>query len=355
MPITQKDIARAVGVSQTVVSDVLQGRPRGRVSPNTREQILETARRLGYRPNASAQALRSRVAHQAVYVSPRKAINGAPILEERVVAGVADTLSLQDYRLLLEIAPDTARMPGILAERVAAGTCDGGLLRVTAEEEPFWSSLHALDAPFVVIGQCPDPTLPSVAHDAEGMIVTALQQLSLRGHREVALVLGGSKGDYFRLIRRTWAETAPKLGIDPQRWRVESTVRRDAHRQVLPWLTAGGGPTAVVCLHEQAAVGVTDALRDAGRQVGRDFELYVVGSVTSAWLYEPGTWFFGTDLTAIGRRAAEMFLGILSGTGEKKPVRLLPELLRIGEEDSAPSLAPRTGEAPPVEAATLRR
>lgn len=332
MAITQKDIARAVGVSQTVVSDVLQGRPRGRVSPSTREQILETAKRLGYRPNASAQALRSRLARQAVYVSPRKASNGAPILEERVVAGLADTLSSQAYRLLLEIAPDTARMPGLLADRVATGTCDGGFLRVTAEEEPFWSSLHALNAPFVVIGQCPDPSLPSVAHDAEGMIVTALQHLARRGHQQVALVLGGSRGDYFRLIRRTWAETAPDLGIDPQRWRVETVERRAARAQISPWLADPQGPTAAVCLHEQAAVGITDALRQAGRSVGRDFELFVVGSITSAWLYEPGTWFFGTDLTAIGKRAAETLLQLMTGEKTDKQIRLLPELLQIDDQ-----------------------
>ena len=73
MSITQKDIAREVGVSQATVSDVLYGRPRGRVSADTRKRIMETARRLGYRPNASAQALRTRDAITAVEHEERDA------------------------------------------------------------------------------------------------------------------------------------------------------------------------------------------------------------------------------------------------------------------------------------------
>ena len=55
---TLRDIANEVGVSAMAVSSVINGgRSATRVSEVTRERIREAALRLGYRPNAEAQAL----------------------------------------------------------------------------------------------------------------------------------------------------------------------------------------------------------------------------------------------------------------------------------------------------------
>ncbi|WP_214322539.1 LacI family DNA-binding transcriptional regulator [Nonomuraea sediminis] len=51
------DVARAAGVSKTTVSDALNGS--GRLPEATRDHVREVARRLGYRPNATARLLRA--------------------------------------------------------------------------------------------------------------------------------------------------------------------------------------------------------------------------------------------------------------------------------------------------------
>lgn len=56
---TAADIARAVGVSRATVGYVLNDTPGQTISQATRERVLESARRLGYRPRAAAQALAS--------------------------------------------------------------------------------------------------------------------------------------------------------------------------------------------------------------------------------------------------------------------------------------------------------
>jgi LacI family transcriptional regulator len=55
--VTVKDVAAAVGVSIATVSNVLNERPN--VGAATRRKVLEVARRLGYRPNRAAQAMRT--------------------------------------------------------------------------------------------------------------------------------------------------------------------------------------------------------------------------------------------------------------------------------------------------------
>lgn len=58
MPVTSKDIARELKLSQPTVSRILSGDVRHRASDETRRRVLETARRMGYRPNAVASSLR---------------------------------------------------------------------------------------------------------------------------------------------------------------------------------------------------------------------------------------------------------------------------------------------------------
>ena len=55
---TQKQVAELAGVSQTVVSQVLNGQTRDvRISPETRDRVLRVIQDLGYVPNAAARRL----------------------------------------------------------------------------------------------------------------------------------------------------------------------------------------------------------------------------------------------------------------------------------------------------------
>ncbi|MEO6117408.1 MAG: LacI family DNA-binding transcriptional regulator, partial [Pseudolysinimonas sp.] len=56
-PVTRTDVARRAGVSSAVVSYVVNSGPRN-VAPETRERVLQAIEELGYRPNATARALK---------------------------------------------------------------------------------------------------------------------------------------------------------------------------------------------------------------------------------------------------------------------------------------------------------
>ena len=56
--ITMTDIAKEVGVSQTLVSFVLSGKNDMGISTDTKTKVLNTARRLGYCSNAASQMLK---------------------------------------------------------------------------------------------------------------------------------------------------------------------------------------------------------------------------------------------------------------------------------------------------------
>src|SRR5215207_11298914 len=55
MPVTLADIARELGVSKMTVSRAINDHPS--INADTRERVLEVARRLNYKPNHHARAL----------------------------------------------------------------------------------------------------------------------------------------------------------------------------------------------------------------------------------------------------------------------------------------------------------
>lgn len=55
--VTQNDVAKAAGVTRSMVSYVISGNTERSVAPETRERILKVIEELGYRPNKAAQQL----------------------------------------------------------------------------------------------------------------------------------------------------------------------------------------------------------------------------------------------------------------------------------------------------------
>jgi LacI family transcriptional regulator len=328
MRITQRDVAREAGVSQTVVSDVLHDRARGRVSPETRQRILDAAQRLAYRPNATAQALRLGQSRQVAYITSRTDIDNFSALAEEVVSGLAATFAERQLRVAIEVAGSYRQIPERLHELVASGVCDSGIVRVFEEKEALWSALKRLEIPLVVIGQCPDPELLSIAHDVPGIIRAAQAYLAERQHRRIAMLSGPRRSQYFRLVEASWREGLARLGLSDQ-WTAEATGREAAEVLMNEWLQSPDGPSAIVCLNEHVALGASRAVVRRGLRVGKDVELVVIGSTTHSWLYEPGTLLFGTDLAGIGRRAAAELIRSLAEPSNSGAVRILPELIRL--------------------------
>lgn len=134
---TLRDVARVAGVSPSMVSRVLRGA--GRTSAATRKVILETADRLGYRPDILAQSLASgRSLTVGVLCVPNLHGFVVPIL-----VGAQQALMSQGLASFLYCAdPSTDR-----------GSWQEGLNRFKARR---------VDA-VVVIGDKPDRVVPSVA------------------------------------------------------------------------------------------------------------------------------------------------------------------------------------------------
>lgn len=98
MPATIKDIARECGVSTAVVSVVLRNKE-GRIqcSERNRRLILNTARKLDYKPNLMARSLVRRKTQTIALIT--KSLQGIPYFYE-TYQGIKDEASASDYNVI---------------------------------------------------------------------------------------------------------------------------------------------------------------------------------------------------------------------------------------------------------------
>ena len=126
---TLRSVAQEAGVSIPTVSQVMRGT--GRISEQTREKVLEAARKLHYVPDSRAAAMRSGENREIGFV-----INQfANPFNAEVVSGAVDLLDGEGYLVsILDTRDDAARQSRQLEAFIRNGR--GGLMWVPALDTP---------------------------------------------------------------------------------------------------------------------------------------------------------------------------------------------------------------------------
>ncbi|TDD45713.1 LacI family transcriptional regulator, partial [Kribbella antibiotica] len=179
-PVTRNDVARYAGVSTAVVSYVVNDGPRA-VSPGARERVLEAIRVLGYRPNATARALRTGSTRTFGLITPD---GGNPLFAELAKA-IDKAAAARGYVVLQTSADGDAETERVKVAQLLARQVSG-LVLVTPAEAP---DLAGADVPVVVVNRVL-PGVSSVSPRYREGAREAVEHLVGHGHTHIALVIG---------------------------------------------------------------------------------------------------------------------------------------------------------------------
>lgn len=272
------DVARVAGVSVGTVSNVLN-RP-DRVSPTTRERVLDAIADLQFVPNGSARQLR---AGTITTVGAIVLDIGNPFFTE-VARGIEDRLAEDDFTLMLASSdedPDReARYLRLFEEHGVHGVL---VVPSTEDIEPLLE-LRSRGVNVVLLdATSPVPDISSAAvNDVVGGQLAG-NHLVAEGHTHIAFVNGAHSirqcGDRHAGMLRA----LDSAGLDPATHLTEitaSSLNADggeaAMRHLLATTTAGvDRPTAVFCVNDLVALGVQRTLRAEG--IAMPGEMAVVG------------------------------------------------------------------------------
>ena len=262
-PATRVDVARLAGVSTAVVSYTLNGGPKA-VAPQTAARVLDAVQRLGYRPNASAQALSRGTTQVIGLIMPDI---GNPFFAS-YAAAVEAAARLQDLDVML--CSTRSRSCVEFIHHLDAMRVRGILLasELPVEDEPSVHSISTrvvqLDTHRLIAGGV------GVASDLHRGAREATNYLLDRGHRNIAF-LGDTRPDELR--HAGWASALRDARAEPELAALAPFSREGGLAAMRAILASGELPTAVFASSDMIAVGALRALREAGLGVPTDVSL----------------------------------------------------------------------------------
>ena len=166
---TLKDIARACGVTPTLVSAVVNGRL-GKITcvPEKKRLILETARKMGYRPNVFARSMVKRnvpVAALMFNMTEANRVRGSGYFAQRAAALTFGLEKYQIESLLVFYRSEEEQIEKFDALR-SKGLIGGVISNlIPGANLNFVSRLVRSGVPYVIMGR---PRIPAVSVSPEG-------------------------------------------------------------------------------------------------------------------------------------------------------------------------------------------
>jgi DNA-binding LacI/PurR family transcriptional regulator len=336
-------LADHLGLSQTTVSLVLNNSPSAKSIPQeTRDRVVEAAKKLDYRPNYFARSLRQSKSMSVGVL--------APDLSEgyftRVMSGVVEELTAAHYFYFTachDWKPELIeKYPRMLVERAV----DGFLLLNTSVDE--------LDVPVPVVAisaHCSAEQVTNIVLDHHQAVQRALSHLYKLGHRRIAFMRGphAIPDSEFRwesiqqVAREINLKLDPALAIriDTSGWSTKAGQHPMApeigYKPMQALLEKTRDFTAVFCFNDIAAIGAIRALKDAGLNVPGDVSVVGFDDILSAAFVTPSLTTVRQPLAEMGRRGAKVLLERIADRKKTFPTDIFMESELIIRESTGPA------------------
>lgn len=255
--VTSYDVAREAGVSQSAVSRVF--RPGFSVSKKTRDKVLATAKKMGYRPNAIARMLITKQSGMvAVIISSRANLNYPEVLSQ-----LNRHLAAQNKRVLLFTLDDVDGLDELL-NNIWTFQVDGVIALAAHFDHDSLEQFDEHQIPVVLYNRnVPDCNANTVCCNHDKGIRQLIDLLHQGNHKKYLIISGPKDSDVAnerRTIAQRYLESLGYKDVPIIYSDYGYTRSREVFNQ---FCSEHGVPDAVVCSNDMTAVGVIDEARDA--------------------------------------------------------------------------------------------
>jgi len=300
------DIAEVAGVSKATVSQVL--RNAGRISPETRKQVLQVASKLGYVYNRAAASLR---AGQSTIVGIGVSSLSNPFFAE-LVSGAADCLEEAGYFPMIVNVEDDLLRQQRFARTLRENMCAGAVLCLAPGTSTKllneWKA--AIQHSVMVLRPPRAPLFDFVGVDNKEGSASATEHLVSLGHKVIAYIGGTSVSTSREARVEGWRQSITSAGLAPDDDLIEpcdATIAAgsEAVRQVLK---RRPDVTAIVCHQDIVAFGVTIGLRKQHIEPGKAVSVVGFDDIAMSADWDPALTTVSVTPRNLGREAAHLLL-----------------------------------------------
>ena len=336
--VTLSDVAREAGVSLATASRAINGSANRTVRPELGERVLAAAARLGYSPDANAQAMaRGRtttlglIVHDIAdpYFSSIAAGVSAAAEEEGLMVTLASTAHRPER--------ETALLEMLQSQRARAIVIAGGRQDDAKTTDALRAAVAAYEDRGGTVAMIAQPILQvnTVAIDNAAGAAALARALVEIGYREFA-ILTGPRTHLTGAERTTgFAGAVADEGLSvPEAALVECAFTRDGgYAGMAELLRTGPKVQAVFAVNDVMAMGAMAAARDAGLVVGADIGVAGFDDIHTLRDVTPGLSTVAVPLPEVGRMATRL---ALEPAGPEPRVQRVP--VQVVLRDSTPPL-----------------
>jgi len=266
--VTRADVARLAGVSSAVVSYVVNDGPRP-VAAETAERVRDAIDKLGYRPNATARALKLGTSGVLGLVVPDSsnpfyAELGLEVEKAATARGLALLIASSNSDLDLE-----ARLISDMMGRQLDGVLVSGAAGPLA---PGVRGMPRAAAPIIYLETpVPVPGHTTFSSDAQAGAARLIEHLvQVHGHTEVALLMGTHSMPWKDGREQAWEVLMRGSGTSSARMVRYPFSRRGGYEGGMELLSGRDVPSAVFASSDLQAVGLLRAAHELGVRVPQD-------------------------------------------------------------------------------------
>lgn len=336
---TLKDIARATGLSESAVSQVLNGRP-CRLSEESKQSIRDTAERLNYRVNRVARGL----------ATNRSEMIGAvvPDITNPFFASLAKQLEIccskRGLGLVLANSDDRFEHGKEQLQRLDALGVDGIVFVPSAEimeqgqHDELAQVLTALSCPFVMV----DRVIEDVACDK--VLVSnacgarlAVERLLAAGHVKIGCLANtkSSRNGRQRLEGYKQALEAAGAAFDPELVGECDYHGESGYDAVEPLLRQG--ITALFSSSDLISVGAMRRAAELGVSVPQGLSLVSFDHNDASAFFMPNVTSVDQNVPALAENAVELLCARIAGSKEPQQLRYVePKLVEAQSVQELP-------------------
>ncbi len=315
-----KDVAADAGVSLQTVSNFVNGRLEQMSTP-TQQRVEEVMQRLGYRPNNTAQSLRSARTRTLGFLvlDEHRAFLADP-LTSLLIAGVGDVARAHHFGILVQGAQPGDAEDELLAPLLER-RIDGAFVLLSGDPDvrvQYVDRLRDLGKDFVLFDEViSDSTLLSVrAAERDGGCRLTTHLLE-RGHSRIAFVAAGVPWAVVEQRFLGYCDALAGAGIarvaELERFEVHGYQPEGAAEVVRKLLALDDAPTAIICGSDLLALAAIRCIRDSGHEVPGSVAVAGFDDFDFSALVEPALTTVAVPAYEMGRTAARMLIRRLEG------------------------------------------
>jgi LacI family transcriptional regulator len=328
MPVTIREVARRLNLSITTVSRALDGYDD--VAQDTRKQVIQAAREMGYTPNRAARQLRRKKADTIGFILPASARCIAEPFFMEFIAGLGDELTLQGYDFLVANASTEENERDLYQRWVGSNKVDGLIVTRLSVEDWRVQYLSEHKIPFATLERSNDPaSYPSIQVDGELAYFELLGHLVNNGFHHIAFI-GGPAHLVNHKNRLSWIRKAARkldLVIDPALMISADLTSMGGYQVAKELLEITPPPDAILCIDDETAFGVLHAAHEKGLSIGSEIGIAGFDGTLESQHTEPPLTTLDIPLYNIACELVRMVLKSLTEHGhDASIIKIIPEL-----------------------------